>query len=144
MKVSLAAQVLGNSVALDLESRNWPGTKETETFIKNVNDFFDMLNGAGYSDDTRKANPNLALYTDKNDERFTKLLAFLDYLKGWKAQVDAKTGNKPSEKAKMTLSHQTLEGIEITIRSFIALTKYLLGKGLKFLRARDLIQDEME
>jgi len=46
MKVSYAAQVLSRTFGLDLQSRNWPGTKSTASFVLKVNDFFDCLNGA--------------------------------------------------------------------------------------------------
>jgi len=144
MKVSLAAQVLSNTVATDLETRQWPGTKETVRFIRHVNDFFDMLNGCHTFECQRKANPNLDPYTDVNDVRFDKLLDFLKYLNDWKEQVQAKPGYTDSEKAKMILSQQTLDSIEMSVRSYIGCFKYLLSHGVPFLNARDFIQDKLE
>lgn len=46
MRVKYAAQVLSATVAQMLEERKWEGTEETVNFIREVNDFFDMLNGA--------------------------------------------------------------------------------------------------
>jgi len=144
MKVSYAAEVLNNTVARDLEARNWPGTSETVNFIKKVNDMFDMLNGASSDQGTRQANPNLDSYTDVNDERFKKLQEFLDYLDEWKTEVENKRGFSKGEKAKMMLSQQSLDGIEMTVRAFTGATRFLLGEGVAFVNARIFCQDPLE
>lgn len=46
MKVIYAAQVLSRSAANCLSSKGWPGTSETVEFMRQVNDWFDMQNGA--------------------------------------------------------------------------------------------------
>jgi len=144
MKVNYAAQVLSNTVALDLASRNWPGTSETVNFIELVNYFFDMLNGASSEQGKRRANSYLDPYTDANDVRFDKLLDFLNYLKKWKEQVESKENFTSAERAKMMLSQQTQDGIEITVRAFIGAVKFLLGEGVKFINARVFCQDPLE
>ena len=144
MKVSYAAQVLSMTVALDIEARNIPGSSETVKFIKKVNNFFDQLNGASVNHGERQANPNLNPYVDVNDKRFDELLEFVNYLKEWRDEVEKKEGFSKAEKSKMMLSQQTLDGITMTVHSFIAATRFLLTEGVKFVNARVFCQDPLE
>ena len=151
MKVSLAARVLSKSVALyirDILKLNRP---ETVEFILYVNDWFDCQNGKYYGQDKREKNDNLAAYTDENDERFTFILSFVDYLDKWKREV-AVLNIPDIDKQKRLLSAQTLHGIERTSHAFVAATKYLLSKrrtnpdGSKegYILGRTYQQDEEE
>jgi len=144
MKVKFAAEVLSNTVALDLEQQNWPETRETIKFIRLNNKFFDILNGAHSAQHIRTRNPDLAPFKDINDPRFEWLLeVYLNYLQDWESQVRSK--NLPlKEQEKMLLSRQTREGIEITIRGFISATKFLLQEGADFVNARTFSQDHLE
>jgi len=174
MKVKHAAQVLSRTVALLLEQMNWDNTKETVEFIRRVNDFFDMLNGAHTAQGARTLNPNLEPYTSQDDERFAALEDFLSYLSEWKADAcqaaaghvtidkssndvfleqmpemediddedDPEEGNDPASVRQ--LSHQTLEGIHITVKGFTGAVRFLLSEGTKFINARVFCQDPLE
>ena len=87
MRVVDAAQVLSRTVASDLEMKNYPGVSETVKFIREVNDWFDRLNGAHSTMGKKRNNPNLNTYTSQEDPRFDQLLGFLDYLDEWKAEA---------------------------------------------------------
>lgn len=54
--------------ALEVVSRE--STSETRIFIRNIDKFFDCLNGKGPLQATRKNNSNIAPYVNKSDERF--------------------------------------------------------------------------
>ena len=96
MKVKYAAQVLSATIARMLERKKWLGTEETIIFIRKVNDFFDMLNGAHSKQGKRKRNPNLDPYCSKEDPRFEELAKFLLYLQEWKEDAESAVaaGNK--------------------------------------------------
>ncbi|KAK3920840.1 Transposable element P transposase [Frankliniella fusca] len=145
MKVSYAAQVMSNSVAQDLKSRNWEKTSETCTFIKNVNDFFDNVNGAHSYQGKRTANHRLEPYTSLDDARFDELLQFEKYLLDWEKEVELNDKIPKGSKGKAIISYQTLEGVYITVNAFIGAVKYLLkGTELKFINARVFCQDPLE
>lgn len=145
MKVKFAAQVLSKTVATDISKQKWPGTSETVKFILKFNQFFDTLNGAHSSQWVRTKNEDLKPYESTEDKRFTWLLEdFLEgYLKDWKRKSES-LHLPPKEVEKTMLSLATLEGIEVTIRSFISCTKYLLNNGAKFVMARAFSQDPLE
>ena len=143
MKVKFAAEVLSDTVASDLEQLNWPSTKETIIFIRNVNKFFDCLNGAHSTQHIRTRNPNLAPYTNVNDSRFGWLETFLKYLEDWENEVKSKFPTA-KEQEKRLLSRQTREGIEISIRGFTGATRFLLREGADFVNARTFSQDHLE
>lgn len=117
--------------------------------MKTFNELFDCLNGKHSSQHIKKRNPNLAPYTSPNDSRFQKLLNILDYVEDWKKEV-ASSGIKKKDQSALLLSHQTMDGIEITIRGFIGVCKYLLtpveegGAGTKFIMAGTFSQDCLE
>ncbi|XP_052129086.1 uncharacterized protein LOC127750738 isoform X2 [Frankliniella occidentalis] len=145
MKVSYAAQVLSNSVAQDLKSRKIPGTSETVTFIKKANDFFDNVNGAWSLQGKKTANSRLDPYTSVDDPRFAELLEFEKYFLDWEDEVKVNAKIPQGSKGKAILSHQTLQGIYITVNAFIGAVKYLLNDvGIKFVNARVFCQDPLE
>ncbi|KAK3920775.1 Transposable element P transposase [Frankliniella fusca] len=145
MKVSYAAQVLSNTVAQDLKSRNIPGTSETVTFIKKVNDFFANVNGAWSQQGIRTANYRLNPYSSVDDPRFEELLDFEKYFLDWQNEVQNNVKIPKGSKGKAILSHQTLEGIYITVNAFIGAVKYLVkDAGVKFVCARVFCQDALE
>ena len=165
MKVKYAAEVLSDTVALDIEQQNSPSTKETVRFIRYFNKFFDCLNGAHSAQHIRTRNSNLAPYTNENDPRFEWLTDdFLKYLKDWEDQVEAErealklelarygassTEGKAlkfaiSQLDKKFLSRQTRQGLELSIRGFIAAVKFLLREGADFVNARTFSQDHLE
>lgn len=173
MKVKYAAEVLSETVAQLLENLKWENLEETINFIRKVNAFFDMLNGAHSKQGKRKRNPNLAPYCSKEDQRFDKLDEFLQYLQEWKEDAEASVkANKTVDESVQAddpndvvepdqwedieneeeqdpasvrqLSHQTLEGIKITVHGFTGAVKFLLDEGVKFINARVFCQDPLE
>lgn len=117
--------------------------------MKTFNEFFDCLNGKHSSQHLKDKKPNLAPYRSPGDERFSKLKEVLVYLDNWKKEVESVT-TKKEERAAMMLSAQTRVGIEMTIRGFIGVTKYLLepvangGAGTRFIMAGVFSQDVLE
>lgn len=85
------------------------------------------MNGKHSFQSKKTNNDNLAKYTLENMEiRFDILRKFLIYLQEWKEEAHQSTSRK-EDRAAMMLSSQTLTGIEMTIRSFIAVATYLLN-----------------
>lgn len=171
MKVKYAAQVMSRSVAHHLEEWKGESKKETVEFIRRVNDFFDMLNGAHTEQAGRTLNHNLQAYCSEHDERFQKLEDFLTYLDEWRvdAESSAKNNNsrnisqvqnnvgdsfdleeeeereeEPDPASVRQLTRQTIEGIKMTVRSFTKAVKFLLSEGTKFINARIFCQDPLE
>lgn len=147
MKVSLAAQVLSNTVAKALERHYSSGeARETAQLCKMMNDFFDCLNVRSTTEHLRKRNALLAPYRSADDERFNWLQnVFLEYLKSWKSSVEAREGNfSEDEKGRMFLSTQTFYGLKMTVASAIAVTKFLLGEGFEFVLTERFCQDDVE
>lgn len=149
MKVCYAARVLSKSVAEELKRRGWHGTSELVTFLANVNDFFDILNGAYKKEFIEKNKPLLAPYTCWSDDRLQLLDDFLEYLSKWKTEVENTPGLSDKEKELRFICHQTLAGIEITIRSFQGLMKALLPEHEpeqpdRYIMARIINQDSLE
>lgn len=163
MSVRNAALVLSDTVAQDIEDQEWEGTEELVKFIRYINKFFDCLNGAFSGQTIKTRNKNLAPYTSATDERFDwlgvphpdhqnvindKVLEkpFLKYLEEWKEEVQALPIHS-KKKEKMLLAHQTLHGIEMSIRGFAGAVRYLfenLDEPPKFIMARVFSQDPLE
>ncbi|KAK3922779.1 Transposable element P transposase [Frankliniella fusca] len=157
MRVRYAAQVLSDTVALDIEDQKWPGTTETVRFIRYCNKFFDTLNGAYAEHHIRIKNKNLAPYRDVNDVRFAWLgvplpghelqegKSFLKYLQDWKDEVEALPLSR-KQKDKMTLCWQTVTGIKRSIHAIAGAIRFLLQleEPAKFINARVFSQDPLE
>lgn len=147
MRVRDAAQVLSDTIALDIEQQKWPHTSETVKFIRYCNKFFDCLNGAHSSQAGRHRKPDLAAYTSLDDERFTWLNdVFLMYLVEWREEVEAMPWT-PRVKERSLLPRTTYEGIELAIKGIEGATKYFLDPekgGGKFVMARVFSQDPLE
>ena len=82
MKVSLAVQVLSNTVAQALQRHYSSGeAQETSKLCQMVNDFFDCMNVRSTTEYQKKRNALLAPYRSTDDERFDWLEnVFLKYL----------------------------------------------------------------
>lgn len=143
MRVQYAAQVLSVSVANLLQQMKWVGTEETITFIRKVNEFFDILNGNYSFEGIRKKNDDLKPFKDVNDDRFKALQGFLKYLHDWSEEIE-KLPLKAEEKERMQLCRQTLCGIEMTCLAFIDCVRFLLRQGTSFIMARVFSQDYLE
>jgi hypothetical protein len=72
---------------------------------------------------------------------------FLGYLDEWEASVRVREGFTRAEKTSMTLSKETLEGLRLTVRSFVEATRYLLtlpGVTGQYLLSERFSQDPLE
>ena len=146
MKVNLAAQVLSDRVAAHLEDAYGDSVSRTVEFIRHMNKFFDCLNTRHLYEGRDKRNPNLDVYTDADDPRLSYLSdAFLLYFDEWERSVDERPGNFTSQdRVKMQLSHQTLDGLKISVRSIVACVKFLLAEGAPFVMTVVFNQDDLE
>ncbi len=131
MKVKLATQVLSRSVYAGIMAMVQlrilkPEAKHTATFIRNVNDLFDLLNISKYSNDkpTRRAKD---LFTEFG--RFDYHLAFL------------KTIEVPKHPIK---NPQFLSGLKITLLGIKMLCIDLQNEGYQHVYTRQLQQDCLE
>ncbi len=147
MKVSLAVQVLSNTVAQALQ-RHFPSgeAQETATLCKMMNDFFDCLNVRSTTEHQRKRNALLAPYRTVSDERFHWLQnVILEYLKSWKSSTELREGDfSEDDRGRMFLSIQTFNGLKLTVTSAIAVTKFLLSEGFEFVLTERFCQDDVE
>ena len=70
---------------------------------------------------------------------------FLDWLTEWEPEIGALPDISKSEKKKFLLSYQTAQGLKITTKSFVTLTRALLAEdGALFLLPEKLNQDRLE
>ena len=95
---------------------------------------------------THKRNDDLKPSQSTEDERLQYLSGhFLDYFKAYKASVDHRKGVfSKSEKAAMQLSHQTLEGLEITVKAVVECIKFCLNEGMPYVLTERFNQDPVE
>lgn len=145
MNVRLAAQVLSSSVGKVMLEYGGEECTETAGFIIKMDTFFDCLNVRSLDEGVKKRKKNLLPFKDLDDERFTFLKDFLDFLFSWKSAVLNRPGNfTPAERAKMFLSPQTFKGLCMTIKSFLEVGRFLLENGVKFLLTNKFCQDPLE
>ena len=147
MKVSLAVQVMSNTVSLALQRHYSTGeASETAKLCKMMNDFFDCMNVRSTSEHLRKRNSLLAPYKSTSDNRFDWLQnTFLKYLEDWRASTQSRQGDfSPDDRGRMFMSNQTFNGLRMTATSVIALTKFLLGEGFEFVLTERFCQDDLE
>ena len=110
-----------------LKSRYAESTATAELYL-NMDKFFDIMNIRNESEGVKKRKPFLNPFRNINDERFLWLQnEFLVYLENWKSSVEKREGNfSRAERNKMFLSHQTYEGILISVYSIIESVKFLI------------------
>ena len=147
MKVNLAIQVLSKTVSLALKRFYTAGeADETAKLCEMINDFFDCLNVRSFHEYERKRNPLLAPYRSCTDSRFQCLEnVFLKYLADWLSSTQTRAGMfTPDEKARMFLSVQTYKGLQITVKSVVQLTKFLLSEGFEGVLTERFCQDDVE
>ncbi|XP_071855332.1 uncharacterized protein [Apostichopus japonicus] len=136
MRVYLAAQVLSKTVANAIESMGRDEMASTVHFINKLNDWFDCLNVANVTQHIQSKNPNLAPYRSIDDERL-KLLEddFLGFLSEWNTEAQEATD----------VPRETYAGHQITVKSFVQLTKELLQTpGVKYILSEKCSQDPLE
>ncbi|XP_047135769.1 uncharacterized protein LOC124812779 [Hydra vulgaris] len=145
MKVSLAAQVLSETVGSVLANFGPPEAAGTSTFCIMMDKFFDCLNVRNTFDHRLKKKPFLKPYESLTDERYHWLDEFLEYLRLWKVSIETRAGHyNDNSKSKMFLSWQTYEGLKITVYSFKEVVKFLLENGLKYVLSERFCQDDLE
>ncbi|XP_028394454.1 uncharacterized protein LOC114518646 [Dendronephthya gigantea] len=147
MKVSLATQVMSKTVSLALKRYFHEGdADETAKLCEMVNDFFDCLNVRSFHEHERKRNMLLAPYRSSTDVRFDWLEnVFLKYLSDWFSSTQTRAGTyTPEQRAQMFLSTQTYKGLQITIKSVVQVTKFLLGEGCESVLTERFCQDDIE
>ena len=146
MKKNLAAQVLSDSVANALEDLYDNRVSETVLFIRNMNKFFDILNVRSLFEGRNKRNPDLNPFTDSNDERLKWLNdTFISYIDQWIEEVNSRPGPySKKDKASMLLSHQTITGLKMSIRSITKCIQYMLSQGAQFILTHAFNQDPLE
>lgn len=144
MNVKLAAQVLSSTVANALELKYGPHVHETVQFIRLMDKWFDIMNVKNLNECILKRKPDLAPFRQVDDPRLGWLLGdFLDYFREWKNLVNARDVSK-SEQAAMMLSYQTMQGLEISVKSIVSCIKIVLNEGADFVLTRTFNQDKVE
>ena len=146
MNVSLAAQVLSDTVAKALKHCYGNRVKATCDLIWNLNKWFDIMNTRAFGESVACRNHNLSVFSFADDPRLEWLdQDFLEYFDNWRHNVEERPGvYSESEKAKMQLSHQTLKGFSITTKSVIECVRFMLGKGARFVLTAHFNQDPLE
>ena len=94
----------------------------------------------------RKRNEFTAPYMSPTDTRFTWLLdTFLEYFHCWKKNIQNRPGEYTATAcAKIFISQQTYEGLQITAHSTVEIVKFLLSKGLNGVLTERFQQDPLE
>ena len=107
--------------------------------------FFDCLNVRITVELQFKRKSLLKPYDSVNDSRFDWLDDFLTYFRLWKESIEGRPGNfTQTEKAKMFISWQTHEGLQLTVHSFKEVVKFLLENGVKYVLSEKFCQDDLE
>ena len=143
MNVKLATQVLSQSVSNILFHYYPVETHGTAEFCSKMNQFFDCTNVRNQSEHIKTRNEMVTPYRETNDTRFDWLEEdFLKYLKDWSESIEKREGNFTlKERKQMFLSHQTYEGLQITTKSTIELTRFLLESKMPFVLSEKFNQD---
>ncbi|XP_070537602.1 uncharacterized protein [Ptychodera flava] len=123
-----------------------PDAHETVRFIRHMDKFFDCLNVRNFDEHMRKRKPNLKPYSDPDDARFEWLQRdFLGYFRDWEQSVMDREGHfTKTERNAMCISKQTIEGLKMTVNSFVEVSRYLLQQGVNFVLSEKFCQDPLE
>lgn len=109
------------------------------------NKFFDCLNVKSEAQGRRTRNENLLPYRDANDVRLKWLKdEFLDYINKWEENAANVHILTRDEQNRLCISKQTLEGLRITVNSFLELVPLMLRNGAKYVLPDKLNQDPLE
>jgi len=145
MRVSLAAQVLSDSVSTVLKLYGSPESAATAEFILMVDKFFDCLNVRNTKEHQLKRKSFLQPYSSLTDPRFQWLDEFMQYFSKWKDSIQNRPGKfSVTDKSKMFISWQTYERLQITIHSFKEVCRYLLQKGVPYVLSERFCQDDLK
>ncbi|XP_022110831.1 uncharacterized protein LOC110990247 [Acanthaster planci] len=146
MQVYMAVQVLSTSVANAMKAHGKHDTRSAEMFISYFDKFFDCLNVSNPHDGAFKRKPALEPYRSSDDWRFEWLQKdFVGFLKEWQQELASNPHLDPKTRSNMCLSRETLEGINITVNSFLKLAQLLLqSPGVDYLLSEKFNQDPLE
>eukprot|EP00112_Aurelia_sp_Birch-Aquarium-sp1_P006927 Seg1756.13 transcript_id=Seg1756.13/GoldUCD/mRNA.D3Y31 product=Catalase protein_id=Seg1756.13/GoldUCD/D3Y31 len=146
MNVKLAVQVLSSSVAEILKSFGPQDAKGTAQFCNMFESFFDCMNIRNTVEHKLKCKPFLKPFESVDDERLSWLTeVFLQYFKDWQQSIENRPGDFSKDaKAKMFLSRQTYEGVQMTVHSTVELVKFLLSRNVKYVLTERFCQDPLE
>ena len=146
MRVSLAAQILSETVANGLQMVYGDGVSSTVDFIRILNRWFDIMNVKNLYEGRNTRNVDLSPFTDTDDPRLTWLENdFPQYFEAWEAAVTARAGNfSKKQREQMQLSHQTVSGLKFTSISVAAVVRKLLEAGAPFVISNHLNQNPLE
>ena len=146
MRVNLAAQVLSSTMSFVLNQFGPPEASATAEYCKMIDQFFDCLNVRSLDEHLRKRKLLLAAFTSIEDNRFQFLEnEFLGYFRDWKESNTNRQGEfTANARAKMFVSWQTHDGLQITVYSIIELVKYLLQEGMEYVVIEKFCQDPCE
>ena len=145
MRVSLAAQILSETVSTVMNTFGSPDMTATAKFLLMMDKFFDCLNVRNTREHTHKNKSFLCPYQSMNDVRFAWLDDFLSYFELWKESIEERPGQfTPNDKSSMFISWQTYEGIQIIVNSFKEICKYLFDNGVEYILSEKFCQDDLE
>ena len=147
MKVKLATQILSRSVGNVLQTFGPPEAKKTAEFCLKFDDFFDIFN-VRYPrahKDTKKKFLQPFSGGKMDAKRFKFLDSFVQYLDEWKKSTMERSGEfSQTDRNNMFLSHQTHEGVKMSIYSLKELVPYLRKNGVKYILTGRFNQDDVE
>ncbi|XP_077869321.1 uncharacterized protein LOC144360480, partial [Saccoglossus kowalevskii] len=137
---------LSTRVANAIETFYGGGNRATVQFIRYFDKFVDCLNVRSMKEGIYQRKPDLLPYNNVDDPRLKWLMQdFLSYLDKWDEFVDQRDHISKSDKNRMKLCRETLQGIRITVNSFVQVTKYLLSQpGVKCVLSERFNQDPLE
>ena len=146
MRVKLAAQVLSSTMSSVLTQFDRPEASATAEYCKTFDRFFDCLSVRSLDEHLRKRKPLLAPFTSTGDNRLQFLEnEFLGYFRDWKESIANCQGEfTANARAKMFVSWQTHEGLQITVYSITEVVKYLLQEGMEYVLTEKFCQDPCE
>jgi len=146
MTVRYAAQVLSSSVGKVLLEFGEKESHETAKFCLLVDQFFDCGNVRNTQEYITKRKPFLKPYSSPGDERFDWLEnTFLKYFENWLKWIEETYPTMtPENKARMFISWQTYEGIQLSVKSLIHSVKFLLNNGVSYVLTERFCQDDLE
>lgn len=143
MRMHLAAQVLSSTMANVLKNFGPPESAGTAKFCGMLDTFFDCFNIRSLSEGSETRKAFLLPYKNVNNEPCSWLTdKLVHYLSEWHRSIKERSGNfDENAQARMFLSHQTFEGMKMSVYSLIALVKFLLGAGVQFVSTNHFCQD---
>ena len=141
MRVSLAAQVLSETVATVMSNFGSPDSAGTAKFISMIGKFFDCSNVRNCKEHLEKMKPFLKPYDSVDDQRFDWLKNLLVYFDQWNKSIEERPGNfSQNAKSRMLISWQTYEGLQISAHSFVEVCKFLLQIGVHYVFLKDSVK----